>query len=207
MRGTVIIFAKAPVAGSVKTRLAASVGAGRAASLYRTMMTRIVAEAAKGPWLTIIAVDPPSAMTGWSHCWPPRLARMAQEKGDLGQRMAQAMARAPVGPVVVIGADATGLRQRDLRNAFEALAGADAVFGPAEDGGYWLLGLARRRGAPALFDSVRWSTRHALADTRASLPAGFRVATLRLLTDIDEARDLAAFGLRSVAGALKPNAP
>jgi uncharacterized protein len=199
MRGTVIIFAKAPRAGAVKTRLGAEIGMGRAAALFRIMTERTIAEAVKGDWRTCLAVDPPSAVTGWDSLWPPQLSRMAQAPGDLGARMAHAFNTAPPGPALIIGADAPGLRARHLRQAFKALGRADAVFGPAEDGGYWLIGLARRRPAPNLFEGVRWSTKHALADTVKTLPGGFQVSHLETLADIDEARDLEKFGLCATA--------
>ncbi|NOX83887.1 MAG: glycosyltransferase [Alphaproteobacteria bacterium] len=199
MRGSVIIFVKAPRAGAVKTRLGAEIGMGRAAALFRIMTERTIAEAVKGDWRTCLAVDPPSAVTGWDSLWPPRLSRMAQAPGDLGARMAHAFNAAPPGPTLIIGADAPGLRARHLRQAFKALGRADAVFGPAEDGGYWLIGLARRRPAPNLFEGVRWSTKHALADTVKTLPGGFQVSHLETLADIDEARDLKQFGLCATA--------
>ena len=68
--------------------------------------------------------------------------------------------------------------------------GADAVIGPATDGGYWLIGLARRRAAPDLFRGVRWSSEHALSDTAASLPAGYIVRQTDYLSDLDIADDL-----------------
>ncbi len=197
MRGTVVIFVKAPRAGRVKTRLGADIGMGRAAALFRILTERTIAEAAKGPWRTVLAVDPPSAAHESATYWPPGLPRAPQGPGDLGERMGRVFDVAPRGPVVIIGADAPGLRTPHLRAAFAALAGADAVFGPAEDGGYWLIGLARRRAAPNLFDNVRWSSAYALADTLSSLPAGFAVRHLEALRDLDHADDLAAFGPRA----------
>ena len=189
-----IVFVKAPQAGRVKTRLGVDIGMGRAAALFRVLTERTIAESMKGPWRVMLAVDPPSAMSGFDALWPPRLVRMPQASGDLGARMGHAFDAAPPGPVVIIGADAPGLRTRLLRNALRALRGADAVFGPATDGGYWLIGLARRRVAPDLFNGVRWSTKHALADTLKSLPSAFRIQYLEQLRDIDTAEDLDAVG-------------
>ena len=199
MRGTVIIFVKAPRAGQVKTRLGAGIGMGRAAALFRIMTERTIAEAQKGNWQVILAVDPPAALRGWDSVWPPHLERVAQGAGDLGDRMKRAFDKAPPGPVVVIGADAPGFRERHLYQGFTALGRADAVFGPATDGGYWLIGLARRRTAPKLFRDVRWSTKHALKDTQKSLPADFNTALLEKLRDIDDAGDLPALGAHATA--------
>ena len=71
--------------------------------------------------------------------------------------------------------------------------------GPAEDGGYWLVGLNRRRAAPNLFRGVRWSTKHALADTLKTLPASFYVGMLERLADVDEAKDLSLMGPAAAA--------
>lgn len=199
MRGTVIVFVKAPRAGAVKTRLAKKIGVGRATALFRVMTERTVSQAVKGNWETILAVDPAGAVTGFEHLWPPYLFRIPQGPGDLGARMGRFFEGLPPGPVVIVGSDAPGLRTRHLREAFQALKGADAVFGPADDGGYWLIGLARRKRAPKLFNGVRWSTKHALKDTLKSLPKDFEVRQLERLRDIDDVKDLAAFGARATA--------
>ncbi len=202
MRGTVIVFVKAPLAGRVKTRLGEEVGMGRAAALFRILTERTIAEAEKGGWRTILAIDPPCAVAGYDNLWPPHLQRAPQGAGDLGMRMARALEAAPPGPAVVIGADAPGLRARHLRSAFDALAGAEAVFGPAADGGYWLIGLSRRRSSEApqgLFEGVRWSSAHALTDTLRSLPAGYETAFMETLSDIDEVSDLACYAHRATA--------
>lgn len=96
----------------------------------------------------------------------------------------------PPGPVCIIGADIPGLQRHHIARAFHALGNSDAVFGPAPDGGYWLVGLKRVAAVPAtLFESVRWSTEHALADTVASL-GGLRIAEIDVLRDVDDVADL-----------------
>ena len=201
-RGALIVFLKVPKAGRVKTRLGRDIGMGRAAALFRHMIAATLAEAAKGRWRKIIAIDPPTEVFGWRAVWPAGFERLAQGRGSLGERMKAAMGAVPKGPVVIIGADAPGLQAGHIARAFAALGRADAVFGPAEDGGYWLIGLARRRPAPELFADVRWSSPHALADTLAGLPPGFRTVFLPILRDLDDADDLAMMGplLRSASG-------
>ncbi len=194
MRGTLIILVKAPVAGRVKTRLAKSLGPGRAAAIYRRLTANTIAHASRGRWRTILAVDPASVQSGFDNLWPHRFPRIPQGRGDLGARLRRLFDSAERGPVIIIGSDAPALRARHIRAAFKALDGADAVFGPADDGGYWLIGLARRRSAERLFQNVRWSSAFALDDTLSSLPASFRVRRLALLADIDDAADLKAAG-------------
>ena len=119
-----------------------------------------------------------------------------QGRGDLGARMGRALARHR--RAVLVGCDIPDLGRADIAAAFRALGRAQAVFGPAEDGGYWLVGFGPRR-PPAPFAGVRWSSEHALADTLANCRS-YRVALLRRLQDVDTAEDLAALGARRQAG-------
>ena len=183
-----VIMAKQPVMGRVKTRLAIAVGATEAIRAYRVMLADILRRlAGDRRWITWLAVSPDAAAcpAGWQGPFRPRL--MAQGPGDLGHRMQSLLDRLPPGPAVIIGSDIPAIAPADIAGAFHALAGHDAVFGPAADGGYWLVGLARRRPERP-FGGVRWSSPHALADTRANL-AGRRIALLRMLSDIDTAED------------------
>ncbi len=91
----------------------------------------------------------------------------------------------PPGPVVIIGSDIPDIAASDIAAAFRALGSKSAVFGPARDGGYWLVGLRRRPRFIDPFANVRWSSEHALADTLANL-ADKEVAMLRTLSDIDD---------------------
>lgn len=105
--------------------------------------------------------------------------------------MGRVFAALPPGPVVIVGADIPGVDRERIWAAFQALGTADAVIGPAEDGGYWSIGLKRvpcRRRA-ALFRGVRWSTEHARADTEASM-SDLRIAHVDTLCDVDTATDL-----------------
>ena len=151
--------------GRVKSRLAKEVGAVEALRLYRLMAMRTIGRLAKTPkWQSRLWVTPEPAR------WLPTIPRRLQLRGDLGHRMAAAMRVLPAGPAV--GVDIPDLDVSHVMRAFAALERHDAVFGPAEDGGYWLVELRRRRPLPHLFDGVRWSSKHALADTLANLEAG-----------------------------------
>ena len=192
MKGdTLIVFARAPRLGTVKRRLAASVGAMAALRFYRGQLGRLLREAGRDRrWRTELAVTPDRIR--WPVRAPPGLPMRPQGGGDLGRRMGRALARHR--RAVLVGCDIPGLGRADIAAAFRALGRADAVFGPAEDGGYWLVGLGPRR-PPAPFAGVRWSGEHALADTLANC-RGRRVALLRRLRDVDTAADLAAVSAR-----------
>jgi rSAM/selenodomain-associated transferase 1 len=185
MRGDVVIlFARAPRLGAVKRRLARGIGAMAALRFYRAQLARTLRLARDPRWRVELAVTPDHGAARW----PRGIARVPQGRGDLGARMGRALGRHR--RAVLVGSDIPGLARADIAAAFRALGRAQAVFGPAEDGGYWLVGLGPRRPARP-FAAVRWSTEHALADTLANF-AGRRVALLRRLRDVDTAADLAA---------------
>ncbi|MEO9188660.1 MAG: DUF2064 domain-containing protein, partial [Acetobacteraceae bacterium] len=142
---------------------------------------------------TVLALTPDHAHARL----PARVARVGQGPGDLAQRMARAFRRFPHRRVALIGCDIPGVTPADPRAAFRALRRFAAVFGPAEDGGYWLVGMGGRRPARP-FTAVRWSSRHALADTRRNF-AHHESVLLRRLRDVDRAADLRASGY-SAAG-------
>jgi rSAM/selenodomain-associated transferase 1 len=185
------IMVKEPRAGRVKTRLGADIGMIRAAWWFRHQTRRLIRVIGRDPrWQTVLAVSP-DVEGLQSRIWPGHLPRWPQGRGDLGARMASIFRDAPSGPVVIIGADIPGITSAMIANAFRALGDHDVVFGPAPDGGYWLIGMKRGgRAVPArLFEGVRWSSANALADTVATFGAA-RVAMINTLRDVDVADDL-----------------
>jgi rSAM/selenodomain-associated transferase 1 len=185
-----IVFMRAPQLGAVKKRLAAGIGSAAAHRFYvtttRTLLRRIGADAR---WDVHLAVTPDGAAENGRH-WSPRYRRFAQGGGDLGARMARAMQRFPHRPVVLVGSDIPDLSAHHIADAFAALGRNDLVFGPATDGGYWLVGARVGAMARGLFKDVRWSGPDALADTLANA-TGRRVALLDELNDVDDAADYA----------------
>jgi rSAM/selenodomain-associated transferase 1 len=187
-RGTrhVVVFVKAPRLGQVKSRLAAGIGALPALRFYRETTARVLTALAQDlRWRLFIATTPRRARHGGF--WDRRLPRLDQGSGDLGRRMCHAFRAVPPGPAVIVGSDIPALAPHHIAAAFRALGDHDVVVGPARDGGYWLIGFKRSRPLPAeLFRHVRWSTVHALADTRASWPRRYTVALLEVLDDVDD---------------------
>lgn len=191
-RRRLVLMVKEPKAGRVKTRLARQAGVGPALRFYRHNMAATIARLARDPrWETYLAVAPDNAVT--SPMWPGDIWCIPQGSGDLGQRMQRVMDALPPGPVVIIGTDVPAIAARHVAAAFRSLGPADAVLGPAPDGGYWLVGLKRFPKVPRAFADVRWSSADALADTARNL-ARLRLAKLETLLDVDEAGDLAAAG-------------
>jgi len=186
-----VVFAKAPRLGRVKSRLARDIGAVAAWAFYRRTLAILLGRlAGGGRWRACLAVTPDAAAAP-SAGWPAGWTVLPQGGGDLGARMDRVMRTLPPGPVVIVGTDIPELGRRHVERAFAALGRHDAVFGPAADGGYWLVGLRRRPRVARLFGNVRWSSEHALADTLANLGPGRTAATLEILEDVDDGAVLA----------------
>lgn len=186
-RLNLVVMIKEPRPGRVKTRLGRDLGMTAAAWWFRHQSAALLRRLDDPRWNLILAVAPDfKGLT--SRVWPEHLPRVPQGTGNLGDRMARQL-RFHQGPTCIIGADIPGIQTSHIAQAFKALGDHDAVFGPAPDGGYWLVGL-KHAPKPGLFANVRWSTEHALADSRATLPDS-RIATIATLADVDTATDLA----------------
>lgn len=191
----VLVFVRAPRAGTVKTRLAAAIGAEAALTVYRRLAEHTVREAAalsaEGVEVRVhhTPADAGGEVRGWLGAGPVYLP---QAEGDLGVRMRNAFARAfdeGARQVVIVGSDLPALSAELLRRAFRLLDSRPAVLGPARDGGYYLLGLTRL--VDGIFDAIAWSTPGVLAATLARLKAaGVESALLEGLSDVDEVEDL-----------------
>jgi len=200
-RRRLIIMVKEPVAGRVKTRLARDVGSATALRVYRANMAAVVRRLANDErWQTVLSVAPAPAVA--RRHLPPQLPRVAQSTGDIGARMQAALSaplgpRPAAGPVVLIGSDVPTVRPAHIAEAFRLLGRNDFVFGPAADGGFWLIG---QRRTPLIRDAfprpVAWSSPSTLADCLDAL-AHAGVGIVDTLSDMDAAADLVRLGASS----------
>lgn len=184
----IAIFARAPVPGAAKTRLIPLLGADGAAHLHERLVTHAVKRALAadvGPvtlWCAPDCTHPFFAKTG--------VALAGQQGADLGARMLHAFQSAQ-GPLLLIGADCPAITTRDLRWCAKALEeGAPALFLPAEDGGYGLVGLARP--IPQIFTDMQWGAANVMAHTRGRLlQADVPWLEGRTIWDVDRPEDYA----------------
>ncbi|GAA1520623.1 TIGR04282 family arsenosugar biosynthesis glycosyltransferase [Nocardioides humi] len=193
---TVLVLAKAPVAGRVKTRLAADIGVAAAARVAAASLldTLAVCTSAVGPGRCRLALegDLAEAVAGLRLCRAVEGWSVVGQSGDgLGDRIAGAFAGL-AGPVVQIGMDTPQLTSGLLLDAAARLDGYDAVLGPAEDGGWWLLGLRDPAAATAVAAVPMSTPRTGELTRRALEDAGLSVATAPVLRDVDDLSDLRA---------------
>lgn len=183
---TLVIMVKTPKMGHVKTRLAKHIGAAQACCFYRSLCTNVIARlSAETRWRTVLAVAPDTDVM--HPFWFPHVT-MAQSAGDLGQKMQHVFESLPPGPAVIIGTDIPEIQQGHIADAFDALGCSDIVLGPADDGGYWLVGQKRVPRILSIFENVRWSSQFTLADTMRNCE-GYDVVQLNMLRDVDTVQD------------------
>ena len=186
MQRHLVLFIRAPQLGAGKRRLARAIG-DVATVRFEWLMLALMLRRLAGDrrWHLRIAVTPNIARRQASR-WRRGIDAMGQGGGDLGIRMRRALASCPPGPVVLVGGDIPALAARHVATAFRLLGRHDLVFGPAEDGGFWLVGARRSPLLPPLFEKVRWSGPYALADTLAGLPLRVTVGSVDRLEDVDD---------------------
>ena len=201
-----VIMAKAPVCGAVKTRLAKEIGAVSATALARTLTAALLRKLAKDPRFgAVLAVTPDHAASApYAALNLKGIRRIGQGRGGLGERMQRIFDCCGREPLIIVGTDIPFVSGGMIADAFHRLGGSDAIFGRAEDGGYWLVGLRRRPKRLAPFENVRWSSQHALTDTLNNL-AGRRIAFAATLFDVDTAADYRRYRLEMRKRRLRAN--
>lgn len=185
-KSILLVMARAPRFGTVKTRLARDIGVLQAWQFYRqTLKASLQRLGRSSQWNTWLQVTPDRDMRPLGQ-WPASAGVITQGRGGLGPRMERGLTAFPLGtPVVLIGSDIPDVTEAQVQRAFKALRQSDVVLGPAADGGFWLVGFANRRPVHHPFENVRWSTPHALNDTLNGLPHR-RIALVDRMRDVDD---------------------
>lgn len=192
---SLIVFTRLPQAGKAKTRLIPQLGAEGAAALQRRMTQHTVGRAwacAAADQSLRLRIAYEGGSESEMRAWLGPLAFIPQGEGDLGQRMSRCIQRefdAGARNVIIIGTDCPRLNEARINEARRALQHTPLVFGPAEDGGYYLIGLSRPM--PFLFEAMVWSTDQVLADSQErARQQNIEAALLPVLPDVDLPADL-----------------
>ena len=156
-------MAKEPLPGRVKTRLARDVGSTVATWWFRHQLKKTIRTLSDPRWDIIVSLSP-DIFVKRRNFWSPEINCIPQGRGNLGQKMRNIFKLFSNRPICIIGGDIPGITRLEISEAFKKLASRKFVIGPAEDGGFWLIG--HQGKAPAkLFDGVRWSSPWAYLDT------------------------------------------
>lgn len=196
LKRALVVLARAPELGRVKTRLAREIGEAAALQAYRELGTAVLGAVGRLGDCDLVVAYTPADRKGPVRAWlGPAPGYEPQREGDLGARMLGAIASrfaAGAAKVLVIGTDCPDLDPELLEAAFAQLDRSDAVLGPAADGGYYLVGM--KRPIPEVFQGIPWSTPATLSATLArAAAAGISVALLEERRDIDTAADWRAW--------------
>ena len=188
LKNELLIFAKYPEPGWVKTRLARTIGPERAALLYKEMIETVLRKttASNGEYQRTLCFDLPEREKDFRK-WIFQIKLRPQSSGDLGQRMSIAIQESLANGndrAVLIGTDCVEIDRSLLCGAFDRLNKADLVLGPAKDGGYYLIGMKKTH--PFLFEGIPWSTEKVLGLTLEKAKVGnLKVELLKTLSDVD----------------------
>ena len=181
-----MLFVRHPRYGVGKRRLAADIGDANALRFQQMMIARLLRRLARDRrWRLRLAVTPDRAGRRLRPS-PPGIPVAGQGSGDLGERMRRALASCPPGPAILIGSDIPELGAAHIAAAFRLLGRVELVFGPAADGGFWLVGARRSPRLPPLFGPVRWSQPDTLAQVLGNLPPRASVGFAARLEDVDD---------------------
>lgn len=191
-RPEVAIFAKAPIPGSVKTRLTPALGADEAADLYRALLVDTIEVAESADARLTVAFTPATSRRHLERLLGPRRRLLIQPPGDLGERIEAVVGqiqRGKAGRVIVVGSDCPGLTTARIGEAWSVLQEVPVVLGPAADGGVYLIGFARP--SAGLLRDIPWSTGRELGAIRGRLAErGIAFRELAPERDLDTPRDL-----------------
>lgn len=201
MNSLVVQFAKWPEAGKVKTRLAANIGYEKARDVHIQLMTHVLANISNSPdWDVVLSLSETEAL--WPHELLPvqkllaahKVQQAIQNKGSLGDKLASTFDHYSTkhDKVIIVGSDCPTITPDYIQSALSALDQSDVVLGPAEDGGYVLVGV--KASHTGLFDNVEWGTEKVLEQTTLNIERlGLRCQLLEQAWDVDTLIDYQRF--------------
>lgn len=184
----VILFGRAPRLGQVKQRLSKDIGQPAAWAFYRRNFRNIARRLAYDQrWKLWLAITPDNFKYK-EPFFPNNIPILCQGQGELGIRMYRCLSKFCPHPTLLVGTDIPSIKPEIVWQAFKYLNGNDAVFGPAFDGGYWLVGLRPRLLMSNPFNEITWSRSDTLEKTISSLPLNTRIKVVKRLHDVDDGK-------------------
>lgn len=195
MDNLLILFVKYPDPGRVKTRLGEEIGFYKAARIYETLVTELLQDLAPGNYELVICVDPAKQISSYAQRFGSQYVYWLQEGQDLGERMAGAFHRAfkeGFARVLLMGSDVPLMDDKGISDFFHALDSSEMVIGPAEDGGYYLIGFQNGAEFDPVFHDIPWSSSVVFEKTM-KMAQGLNCTVEKTWFDIDTVRELGIY--------------
>ena len=180
-----IIFARRPEISIGKSRLKNKIGKSLGANFYYRNLLRTIIKINSDKRINVkLCVTPDSALIDWPKSIFPQIERMPQGSGDIGEKMWRVFSKSS-NKTIIIGSDILDIKSTIILNAWKKLYTSNIVFGPAEDGGFWLIGISQSKKIKGLFNNVIWSQHNTLEQVKKNINASKKISFVNTLTDID----------------------
>ena len=180
-----IIFARRPEVSIGKTRLKKRIGKALGANFYHRNLLRTILKLHDDKRIKLkLCVTPDSALKDWSNSIFPQIERIRQGRGDIGERMWRILSKGN-NKTIIIGSDIPDITSKIILSAWKKLYSSNIVFGPAKDGGFWLIGISNNKKFKGLFNNILWSKKNTLNQVKKNIHPSEKISYVNTLEDID----------------------
>lgn len=180
-----IIFARRPEISIGKSRLKNKIGKSLGANFYYRNLLRTIIKIKTDKRINLkLCVSPDNALLNWPKSIFPKIKRIPQGPGDIGEKMWRVLSKNP-NKIIIIGSDILDINSSIILNAWKKLYTSNIVFGPAEDGGFWLIGISESKKIKGLFNNIIWSQNNTLEQVKNNIHISKKISFVKTLKDID----------------------
>jgi len=180
-----IIFARRPEISVGKSRLKNKIGRALGASFYYNNLLKTIVKINADKRINLkLCITPDSAIQDWPKSIFPRIKRLPQGTGDIGEKMGRVFSKSQK-KTIIIGSDIPDISSKIILNAWKKLYSSNIVFGPAEDGGFWLIGISQSKKIKGLFNNINWSQKNTLEQVKNNIHPAKKISFVTTLKDVD----------------------
>lgn len=180
-----IIFARRPEISVGKSRLKNKIGKALGSSFYYNNLLKTIVKINSDKRIELkLCVTPDTALQDWPKSVFPKIKRLPQGPGDIGEKMWRIFSKNPK-KTIIIGSDIPDISSKIIFNAWKKLYSSNIVFGPAEDGGFWLIGISQSKKVKGLFNNINWSKKNTLEQVKNNIHSSKNISYVDTLKDID----------------------
>jgi uncharacterized protein len=180
-----IIFARRPEISIGKSRLKKKIGKTLGSNFYYNNLLKTIVKINADKRINLkLCVTPDNALHNWSNLVFPKIIRIPQGPGDIGEKMWRVFSKNSK-KTIIIGSDIPDITNKIILHAWKKLHSSNIVFGPAKDGGFWLIGISQSKKLEGLFKNINWSQRNTLKQVKKNIPSSEKISFVETLRDID----------------------